>query len=105
VASSTALLVPNIAPAASFKITDLMRLHPVRFIVGLIFSIARSVVVKIASDYLVTRLRQQVITGSTANLTRRTICFSKQEYIHDIVSGLYINQEEFGGDIHAKQQI
>ena len=38
-------------------------------------------------------------------LTRRTICFSKQEYMHDIVIGLYINQEEFGVDIHAKQQI
>ena len=67
VASSTALLIPNIAPAASFKITDLMRLHPVRFIAGLIFSIARSVVVRMASDYLVTTLRQQVITGHKAN--------------------------------------
>ena len=38
-------------------------------------------------------------------LTRRTICFSKQEYMHDIVIGLYINQEEFGIDIHAKQQV
>lgn len=33
-------------------------------------------------------------------LTRKTICFSKQEYMHDLVIGLYINQEEFGLDIH-----
>ena len=38
-------------------------------------------------------------------LARKTLCFSKQEYMHDIVIGLYINQEEFGVDIHAKQQI
>ena len=38
-------------------------------------------------------------------LARKTICFSKQEYMHDIVIGLYINQEEFGRDIHAKQQV
>lgn len=34
-------------------------------------------------------------------LTRKTICFSKKELMHDIVIGLFINQEEFGIDIHA----
>jgi IS1 family transposase/transposase-like protein len=34
-------------------------------------------------------------------LTRRTICFSKSEKMHDIVIGLLINKVEFGRDIHA----
>ena len=34
-------------------------------------------------------------------LTRRTICFSKTEKMHDIVIGLLINKVEFGLDIHA----
>ena len=34
-------------------------------------------------------------------LTRRTICFSKIEQMHDIVIGLLINKVEFGRDIHA----
>ncbi|WP_221898532.1 IS1 family transposase, partial [Bathymodiolus japonicus methanotrophic gill symbiont] len=38
-------------------------------------------------------------------LTRRTICFSKLEKMHDIVIGLLINKVEFGRDIHAKTQI
>lgn len=38
-------------------------------------------------------------------LTRRTICFSKVEKMHDIVIGLLINKVEFGRDIHAKTQI
>jgi IS1 family transposase len=38
-------------------------------------------------------------------LTRKTICFSKQELMHDTVIGLFINQEEFGIDIHAKKQV
>ena len=29
-------------------------------------------------------------------LTRKTICFSKSEEMHDIVLGLFINQHEFG---------
>ena len=38
-------------------------------------------------------------------LTRRTICFSKTEIMHDTVIGLFINQDEFGLDIHRQQQI
>lgn len=38
-------------------------------------------------------------------LTRKTICFSKLEMIHDTVIGLLINQVEFGVDIHAKTQV
>ena len=38
-------------------------------------------------------------------LTRRTICFSKSELMHDIVIGFYINAVEFLVDIHAKMQI
>jgi insertion element IS1 protein InsB len=34
-------------------------------------------------------------------LSRKTICFSKCEKIHDIVIGLLINKIEFGIDIHA----
>ena len=34
-------------------------------------------------------------------LTRRTICFSKLETMHDRVIGLLINKVEFGRDIHA----
>ena len=29
-------------------------------------------------------------------LARKTICFSKSEWMHDIVIGLFINREEFG---------
>ncbi|MBW4472441.1 MAG: IS1 family transposase [Stenomitos rutilans HA7619-LM2] len=29
-------------------------------------------------------------------LARRTICFSKSEWMHDIVIGLFINRYEFG---------
>ena len=34
-------------------------------------------------------------------LARRTICFSKSETMHDIVTGLLINKVEFGRDIYA----
>jgi insertion element IS1 protein InsB len=34
-------------------------------------------------------------------LTRKTICFSKSEKMHDIVIGFLINKVEFGVDIHA----
>lgn len=32
-------------------------------------------------------------------LTRKTICFSKQERMHDIVIGLFINRYEFGNSV------
>jgi len=38
-------------------------------------------------------------------LTRKTICFSKLESMHDIVIGLLINKVEFKVDIHAKSQV
>jgi insertion element IS1 protein InsB len=34
-------------------------------------------------------------------LTRKTICFSKCEMMHDTVIGLLINKVEFGIDIHV----
>jgi IS1 family transposase len=34
-------------------------------------------------------------------LTRRTICFSKLEIMHDIVISLLISKVEFGRDIHG----
>ena len=37
----------------------------------------------------------------TKRLTRRTLCFSKNENMHDTVIGLMINKVEFGLDIHA----
>lgn len=38
-------------------------------------------------------------------LSRKTICFSKLEKMHDIVIGLLINKVEFGVDIHMKIQV
>jgi insertion element IS1 protein InsB len=38
-------------------------------------------------------------------LTRKTICFSKLESMHDMVIGLLINKVEFGLNNHAKLQI
>jgi insertion element IS1 protein InsB len=38
-------------------------------------------------------------------LTRKTLCFSKLDILHDTVIGLLINKVEFGLDIHAKLQI
>ena len=38
-------------------------------------------------------------------LTRKSICFSKLERMHDIVIGLLINKVEFGVNIHDKLQI
>jgi insertion element IS1 protein InsB len=29
-------------------------------------------------------------------LVRRTICFSKSEHMHDLVTGLFVNRYEFG---------
>jgi insertion element IS1 protein InsB len=34
-------------------------------------------------------------------LTRKTICFSKSDLMHDTVIGLLINKVEFGVDIYA----
>ena len=34
-------------------------------------------------------------------LTRKTICFSKQELMHDTIIGLLINKVEFGRNIYA----
>ncbi|SMN01708.1 Putative transposase [uncultured Candidatus Thioglobus sp.] len=41
------------------------------------------------------------ISAWIKQLTRKTICFSKCEKMHDIVIGLLINKVEFGMDIHA----
>ena len=38
-------------------------------------------------------------------LTRKTICFSKLEEMHDTVIGLLINKVEFGMDIYCDQRI
>lgn len=38
-------------------------------------------------------------------LTRKTICFSKLEIMHDTVIGLLINKAEFGLNIYATLQI
>ncbi len=53
VVSTAGLLLPNLAPAAPMGMMSLLRLHPVRFLVGLVFSIAKAVVVKFASDAIV----------------------------------------------------
>ena len=41
----------------------------------------------------------------TKRLTRRTLCFSKNENMHDTVIGLMINKVEFGLDIHADHHV
>ena len=38
-------------------------------------------------------------------LTRKTICFSKLESLHDPVIGLLTNKVKFGVDIHQKMQV
>ena len=38
-------------------------------------------------------------------LARKTLCFSKDEKMHDTVIGLFINKVEFGIDIHTKIQV
>ena len=38
-------------------------------------------------------------------LTRKTICFSKSELMHDTVIGLLINKVEFGRNIYAWLQV
>jgi insertion element IS1 protein InsB len=38
-------------------------------------------------------------------LARKTLCFSKDEVMHDTVIGLLINKVEFGIDIHARMQV
>lgn len=37
-----------------------------------------------------------VVTYRVKRLARKTICFSKSEWMHDIVIGLFINRDEFG---------
>jgi insertion element IS1 protein InsB len=37
--------------------------------------------------------------------TRKTICFSKLESLHDTVIGLLTNKVELGVDIHQKMQL
>jgi insertion element IS1 protein InsB len=47
------------------------------------------------------RIESKHITLRTRikRLVRRTICFSKTEYMHDLVVGLFINRYEFGVSI------
>ena len=56
-ASAGGLLLPTQSMAGDMSWTTLLRLHPVRFIGGLLFGLARSVVVKLASDVIVSQLR------------------------------------------------
>jgi len=48
-------------------------------------------------------LHQQAVGTQvfSLSLSRKTICFSKSEEMHDITIGLLINKVEFGLDIHA----
>lgn len=43
-------------------------------------------------------IERKHLTGRTRikRLARKTICFSKSEWLHDIVIGLFINRFEFG---------
>jgi IS1 family transposase len=61
-----------------------------------------------ASEHEIGKTNTQKIERKNLNLrtwikrlTRKTICFSKSEKMHDIVIGLLINKVEFGIDIHA----
>lgn len=53
VASTAGLLLPTVSSAKSMGIMSLLRLHPVRFLVGLVFDIAKAVMVKLASNAIV----------------------------------------------------
>jgi insertion element IS1 protein InsB len=56
-----------------------------------------------AEQHTVGKAHTQKIESKHSNLrtrikrlVRRTICFSKTEYMHDLVIGLFINRYEFG---------
>ncbi len=73
-AGAAGLLLPTSPAHAVTDIADvwrLMRLHPVRFIAGLVFDVAKAVLVDFASDAIVTALRNgqrpaNVALGSTS---------------------------------------
>jgi insertion element IS1 protein InsB len=65
-----------------------------------------------ADQYAVGKKNTQKIECKNLNLrtwikrlTRKTICFSKSEIMHDTVIGLLINKVEFGVDIYDKSLV
>ncbi|PID46490.1 MAG: hypothetical protein CSB47_03805 [Proteobacteria bacterium] len=69
-ATAGGILLPAQSTARSMSWTALLRLHPVRFIGGLIFSLARAVVVKLASDMVVSALMKGIRGSSHDSATR-----------------------------------
>lgn len=62
------LLLPTQGVARSMSWSMLLRLHPVRFVGGLIFSLARAVVVRLASDMMVSALVKGVRGGYSGGM-------------------------------------
>ena len=57
VAGAGSLILPNMAQASLWSnISFVLSLQPVRFIAGLVFNIAKAVIVSLASDYIVAQL-------------------------------------------------
>ena len=56
---------------------------------------------RIISKYKMQRIERKHLTLRTRikRLQRRTICFSRNVQMHDLVIGLYINRYEFGREI------
>ncbi len=62
ICSSAALfggaLIPSVTPALNMNYLQIQRLHPVRFIAGLVFNLAQAVVIKVVADEIVQALKQ-----------------------------------------------
>lgn len=69
-AGAAGLLLPTQAVANSADIESLTRLHPVRFVAGLVLDVAKAVVVEFAKDTVVAALRDghfpSITLGSTS---------------------------------------
>ncbi len=64
--------------------------HPTAsFLCGCPDEVGKQNTQKIENKHLILRMRIKL-------LTRKTICFSKTVFMHDLVIGLFINRYEFG---------
>jgi len=98
VASAAGLLLPTTAQPASMGISSIMRLHPVRFIAGLVFDIFKAVVVKLASNAIVNALNSRTYnrleakrlygnqTGDCANTTCNDQYFQHVNYKASVIT-------------------
>lgn len=61
------LAFPKLAQAGNIDAFTLLRLHPVRFVAGLVYDTARSVIVDVASKYIVDKLKEKHYSPEEAN--------------------------------------